>query len=47
MSQWLKGLGEFSKALLFCRFAKACKLAKRPLKTHEAVRYAPRMAKGP
>ena len=43
MPQWLKGLGEFSKALFFCRFAKARKLAKRPVKTHEAVRYIPRM----
>ena len=46
MPQWLKGLGEFSKALFFCRFAKARKLAKRPVKTHETVRYVPRMAKG-
>jgi hypothetical protein len=43
MPQWLKGLGEFSKALFFWRFAKSYKLAKRLVKTHDAVRYIPRM----
>ena len=39
-----KGPWRILQGPLFCRFAKAYKLAKRLVKTHVAVRYKPRMA---